>query len=101
LQSPSNDRYEPEPERFTAERHSSSIYRWWWWWWCLRCMYIPPLVAEFGSVAAGPPAFELPPAVLPEFCASANVLLVRARRPARAITLSFILVVSSWLVAKR
>jgi hypothetical protein len=52
-------------------------------------MCIPLLVAEFGSVAAGPPAFELPPAVLPALCANANVL-VRAKSPARAITVNFI-----------
>jgi hypothetical protein len=52
-------------------------------------MCIPLLVAEFGSVAAGPPAFELPPAVLPALCASANVL-VRVKSPARAINFNFI-----------
>jgi hypothetical protein len=45
-------------------------------------------------VAAGPPAFELPPAVLPALCASANVL-VNASAAAKTSVLIFIVVSSS------
>ena len=48
-------------------------------------------------VAAGPPAFELPPAVLAGFCASAKVL-ASAKAVASAIVFSFV-VVSLWFVA--
>jgi hypothetical protein len=45
-------------------------------------------------VAAGPPAFELPPAVLPALCASANVL-VNASAAAKTSVFIFIVVSSS------
>jgi hypothetical protein len=45
-------------------------------------------------VAAGPPAFELPPAVLPALCASANVL-VNASAATKTSVFIFIVVSSS------
>jgi hypothetical protein len=46
-----------------------------------------------GKVAAGPPDFELPPAVLPAFCATASVL-VKANAAARRIVFKFMVVSS-------
>jgi hypothetical protein len=56
-------------------------------------MPAPPPLALFGKVAAGPPAFELPPAVLPAFCATAKVV-DRAKAAAKAIVFSFMVVSS-------
>ena len=50
-------------------------------------------MAELGKVAAGPPAFELPPAVLPAFCATANVL-VKVNAAAKIIVFIFMFVSS-------
>jgi hypothetical protein len=47
---------------------------------------MPP--ALLGWVAAGPPAFELPPAVLPGLCAKA-IELTRVKAAARTIGVSF------------
>jgi hypothetical protein len=51
-------------------------------------MPMPLPLAEFGKVAAGPPDFELPPAVLPAFCAIESVL-VKANVAARRIAFKF------------
>jgi hypothetical protein len=45
-------------------------------------------LAGAAAVAAGPPAFELPPAVVPAVCASANDD-IRAKPAAKAITVCF------------
>jgi hypothetical protein len=57
---------------------------------------MPLPLAEFGKVAAGPPDFELPPAVLPAFCATASVP-VRANAAARRIVFKFMVVSSGGL----
>jgi hypothetical protein len=49
-----------------------------------------------GEIAAGPPALEFPPAVLPALCASANVP-VSARTAAATIVASFIGVSSGFI----
>jgi hypothetical protein len=49
-------------------------------------------------VAAGPPALELPPAVVEGLCANANEV-VRATAVANAIVLS-LMAASSWLLSK-
>jgi hypothetical protein len=61
---------------------------------------MPPPLAELGKVAAGPPAFELPPAVLPAFCAIANVL-VKANAAAKTIVFDFMVVSSTQIVAPK
>ena len=49
-------------------------------------------------VAAGPPALELPPAVLEGLCASANEV-ARAKAVANAIVIT-LMAASSWLLSK-
>jgi hypothetical protein len=77
---------------------------------CFRCFlwrtvpFPTPVVAPsidapvVDLVAAGPPALELPPAVVEGLCANASEV-VRAKAVANAIVLS-LMAASSWLLSK-